>query len=146
MLRTALLVLVLLLPFSSPILAQDESAIDRLNAATRNLNQQQKVLLEYRFKPGDEMRWKVEHTASTKTQIAGTMEETSSRSQSTKLWKVTDVDSKGNMQFVHSVEQVEMWQKIGEDDPITFNSESDEFAPDEFAGLIGTIRIHAKGG
>ena len=119
--------------------AQDETSTDRAMSAAERLSQKQKFKLAYRFLVDDQLRWNVEHTASTKAQIAGTLEETSSRSQSTKLWKVVDVDATGNMRFVHSIESVQMWQKIGEEDPVTFNSATDESAPVEFAGILEKI-------
>ena len=128
--------------FGSPIgfsNAQDESATDRIKSVTEHLNKKQKYKLAYQFKADDQLRWDVEHTASTKAQIAGTMEETSSRSQSAKLWKVVDVDATGNMRFVHSIESVQMWQKIGDDEPVTFDSRTDESAPAEFAGILEKI-------
>lgn len=118
---------------------QDESATDRVKSATEHLNKKQKYKLAYQFKADDQLRWDVEHTASTKAQIAGTLEETSSRSQSTKLWKVVNVDATGNMRFVHSIESVKMWQKIGDDEPVTFDSSTDESAPAEFAGILEKI-------
>jgi len=118
---------------------QDESATDRVKSAIEHLNKKQKYKLAYQFKADDQLRWEVEHTASTKAQIAGTLEETSSRSQSTKLWKVVNVDATGNMRFVHSVESVKMWQKIGDDEPVTFDSSTDESAPAEFAGILEKI-------
>ena len=118
---------------------QDESALDRVKSATDHLNQKQKYKLTYQFKLNDQLRWDVEHTASTKAQIAGTLEETSSRSQSAKLWKVVNVDATGNMRFVHSIESVKMWQKIGDEEPVTFDSKTDESSPTEFSGILEKI-------
>lgn len=111
----------------------DESSTRQAaDRAAANLVAKQKFDLKYRFKPGEEVRWSVEHTASTKTQIAGKHETTSSRTNSTKLWKVSSIDKVGNITFVHSVESTSLWQKIGDEEPKSFDSESNEEVPDEF--------------
>jgi hypothetical protein len=120
--------------------------------ATSKANQGQEHLLEYRFKKGQQIRWTVEHVASTRTQMAGESEKTSSRSESVKLWEVTSVDSLGQMTFDHKIESVNMWQKIGDQDPVTFDSNKDDEAPLEYESLaeqigdvIATVSINATG-
>ncbi|MCH2179264.1 MAG: hypothetical protein MK106_10720 [Mariniblastus sp.] len=133
------LTLTVILGAAGILAAQDDTVTDRVKSATEHLNQKQKFKLMYRFEAEDQLRWDVEHTASTKAQIAGTLEETSSRSQSKKLWKVVNVDATGNMRFVHSIESVKMWQKIGDEEPVTFNSLTDKTTPAEFAGITEKI-------
>ena len=133
------LTLTVILGAAGILAAQDDTVTDRVKSATEHLNQKQKFKLMYRFEAEEQLRWDVEHTASTKAQIAGTLEETSSRSQSKKLWKVVNVDATGNMRFVHSIESVKMWQKIGDEEPVTFNSLTDKTTPAEFAGITEKI-------
>jgi hypothetical protein len=89
-------------------------------------------LLQYKMQKGETVRWDVEHVATTKTRMAGEMEETSSRSISRKAWKVLDVDATGDMTFSHSIESVDMWQQIGNDEPIAYNSKLDKEVPYEY--------------
>jgi hypothetical protein len=96
-------------------------------------------LLQYKLRKGETVRWDVEHHASTKTRMAGESEETSSRSVSRKAWKVIDVDDEGNMTFSHSIEAVDMWQKIGDDEAIAYNSKSDEKAPYEYEATAARL-------
>lgn len=117
----------------------NSSASDRVQSAAQKLQQQQKFLLSYKFKQGEEIRWDVEHVASTKAQISGKDETTSSRTQSRKLWAVSSIDSVGNITFVHSVESTSLWQQIGEEDPVAYDSQSDEEPPMEFAGATDMI-------
>ncbi len=117
----------------------DESVSELISRATKNANSKQKFQLAYKMQKGQELRWTVEHVASTKTQIAGESEATSSRSQSTKLWKVSSVDSLGNMTFVHTVESVNMWQRIGESEPVTYNSLTDKEVPLEYDSVTSKI-------
>lgn len=128
------------------------SVSESVERATDNVNRKQKYLLAYRFKKGDKVRWTVEHIASTRTQMAGDSEETSSRSQSVKLWDVTSVDSLGQMTFDHKIESVDMWQKIGDQDPVTYDSKKDKEAPLEYESIsdkigttIATVSINPAG-
>ena len=116
---------------------QQESAKDRVARATENMNRKQVYQLVYKLQKGETIRWTVEHVASTKTRMAGETEETSSRSESTKVWNVSSVDSLGNITFVHSIEAVKMWQKIGDTDPVAYDSRSDKEIPAEYRVRFG---------
>ena len=128
------------------------SADDRIERATKNMGSKQQYLLAYKLLKGETVRWTVEHVASTKTQMSGETEETSSRSLSTKVWTVSNIDTVGNMTFDHSIEGVDMWQKIGDDEPVTYNSRTDKVAPFEYESIaeklgrsLATISIAADG-
>ena len=117
----------------------NQASVNRAKQAARKLENAQQFLLKYKFQSGEEVRWNVEHSATTKTQIAGNSESTSSRSKSTKLWKVSNVDKLGNITFVHSVENSSLWQQIGDDDPVMYDSRSDKEVPQEFSGASQMI-------
>lgn len=114
---------------------QQKSAQERVTRASENMNRKQVYKLVYKLQKGETIRWTVEHVASTKTRMAGETEETSSRSESTKAWKVSSVDSLGNITFVHSIEAVKMWQKIGETEPVAYDSRNDEEVPAEYESV-----------
>jgi len=122
----------------APAVAQDtqkqESAADRIARATKKINGTQKYKLAYNLKKGDEIRWDFEQVVSTKFQMAGFTEESSSRSKNRKLWKVANVDRLGNMTFAYTVESIEMWTQTGEGEPISYNSQSDEEVPELYTG------------
>ncbi len=122
-------------PAFAQVKTQSESAADRVARATNNINRKQVYQLAYKLEKGETIRWTVEHVASTKTQLAGETEETSSRSESTKVWNVSSVDKLGNITFVHSIEAVKMWQKIGETDPVAYDSRTDTEVPDEYQSV-----------
>ncbi|MEM9411511.1 MAG: hypothetical protein AAGA30_10380 [Planctomycetota bacterium] len=117
----------------------DQKLSERTRVAAENLAKKQKYELKYRFEQGEEIRWNVEHVASTKAQIAGKHEETSSRTQSKKLWRVKNIDSRGNITFVHSVESIVFWQKLGDEEPISYDTESGEPTPESFAPAVEKI-------
>lgn len=115
------------------------SAADRIARAAKKINQKQTYQLAYNLKKGDELRFNVEHVVSTKFRMAGEVEESSSRSETTKLWKVANTDSLGNITFVYSIEAINMWQKVGEADPVSYNSKTDKEIPDEYKGVAQNV-------
>ena len=133
--------LVVIVGFSvNELFAQtDKTARQAADQAVKKLAGKEKFELKYKFKAGEEVRWGVEHKATTKTQIAGTLEESSSRTKSVKLWKIKSIDKLGNISFVHSVESTELWQQVGDAEPVAFDSKSGKEAPEEFAPAMDTI-------
>lgn len=117
----------------------DHTARRAADRAVKKLADKEKFELKYKFDVGEEVRWDVEHKATTKTQIAGTLEKSSSRTKSVKLWKIKSIDKLGNISFVHSVESTELWQQVGDAEPISFDSKSKDKAPEEFAPAMETI-------
>jgi hypothetical protein len=96
-------------------------------------------LLRYKFAAGETVRWKVVHLGTTETKIKGNTQTAKSRSVSTKCWRVTDVDDAGNMTFTHSVERVEMWQKLSDRPQVSYDSAEDEEAPQEYQHVAQTV-------
>ena len=126
--------------FNAQSLAQTkQSAREEADKAVNRLAKQAKYDLNYRFDVGEKIRWSVEHVATTKTQIAGKHETSSSRTNSTKLWEIKSIDKLGNITFVHSVESMALWQKVGEDEPISFDSKSSDEVPEEFLAANGMV-------
>lgn len=114
-------------PPSPPAKQVDVDAL--INKAANAAAAQQQYELKYRFTKGATLRWQVEHTATTKTHMAKDTEEMSSRSQSVRAWKVLSVDAKGNMVFEHSIESLNAWEKVGDTEPIAYNSQTDKTPP-----------------
>lgn len=136
-------VVALILVGTSSILgAQDESepkfrqALDR---ATKTAAQIQRFELRYQFTPGQEFRWKVEDVSTNKTTAANLSEIMSSRSQSTAIWKVLGVDSLGRATLEQTIERVSMWQKNGEQAPISYESGQNSKPPMEFESIAAKV-------
>ncbi|WP_153555783.1 hypothetical protein [Roseimaritima sediminicola] len=109
-------------------------------------------LMRYKLQAGEELRFRVEHLANTKTRLDNADTTSSVRTVSTKVWRVTDVNDEGEMTFEHFIESVEMSQKNGDADEILWSSDSGEEAPRAFRGIaeqlgktISTIRINDQG-
>lgn len=134
MTRIVIYLVVALMPLvaAQTVQAQEKSAATRVAAAAERLNKRQTYELKYKFKKGEKVRWSVEHVASTKIQMEGETEESSSRSVTQKCWSVRNVDVHGNITFVHSIEAINAWQKVGEEKPVKYNSRKDAEAPEEY--------------
>lgn len=109
-------------------------------------------LLRYKFSEGEQIRWKVEHLATTETTIQGNTQTSKSRSGSTKVWKVTKVDNEGNITFTHSIDSVDMWQQVSDRPEIRYNSDEDQDVPEVYEHVaktvgvpLATIQISSKG-
>jgi hypothetical protein len=133
------LTLYCLVPIS---IADDDAKTLRaeLDAAKQKLTAVQ-VTLQYKFAKGETLRWKVEHLGATETTIQGNTQTSESRSISIKVWRITGVDSKGNMTLTHSVASVDMWQKLSDRPEIRYNSKMDKTAPTEYEHVAKTIGI-----
>lgn len=128
----------------SPVVGQvsdktQERFEDRVARATNKINQNQTYDLAYKLKKGEEIRWEFEQVVTTKFQMAGEVEESSSRSENTKLWKVVNVDQLGNMTFAYTIEWVKMFTKVGETDPVSYDSKTDKEVPDLYAGTADDV-------
>jgi hypothetical protein len=60
---------------------------------------------------------------------------------STKLWRVESISEEGNVTFTHSVESVEMWQKLSDRPEVRYNSKKDTSVPSEYEQVASTIGV-----
>jgi len=101
----------------------------------------EKYLLRYKFEPGETIRWEVEHRAQIRTTVSGTTQTAETVSSSVKVWQVSDVDSAGRATFVHSVESVDMRQKLTGRQEVSYNSTTDEKPPLGFEDVAEAVGI-----
>ncbi len=119
--------------------SKSQSVTDQIERATDKVNKNQVYQIEYKLKKGEEIRWNFEHVVTTKFQMAGEVEESSSRSENVKLWKVANVDQLGNITFAYTIESVKMWQQVGDTDPVSYDSKTDKEIPQEYAGTADEV-------
>ena len=133
MLIRLLVMLLAVVALATNTFAQDSNS-DTNQAAriAKRFEKKQTYELRYKLKPGDKIDFLFEQVASTKTRMSGEEENTTSRSQTAKQWEVKNVDSLGNMTFALKWISVNMWQQIGDDEPIKYNSKTDTKVPDEY--------------
>lgn len=124
--------------FCSMLWSADDDLQAQLEAATRKITSRE-YLLKYKFRAGETIRWQVLHNASTETRIQGNTQTSQARSKSIKLWKITDVDAKGQITFIHMIESVDMWQKLSDQPELSYNSRTDRKPPLLYEDVADTV-------
>jgi hypothetical protein len=97
--------------------------------------------LRYRFTVGEVIRWEVEHRAKTDTNVAGSEQTVDTTSKSVKAWRVKRVDADGSATFVHSVEWIDMSQRLTGRDEVCYNSKTDEEPPTVFQQVAKSVGV-----
>lgn len=117
-------------PATSPAPAVEEKAPQ---AGTKSYK------LRYKFKPGETLRWEVEHRAKVRSTVQDTTQTAETISTSIKIWKVDAVDGDANAVITHSVERVDMTQKFDGRQDIHYTSESDTPPPPGFEQVAKAV-------
>ncbi len=95
--------------------------------------------LAYRMKVGQNIRSQIVHLVSMDTKIEGEFESLKSRSVSTRVFQISNVDDQGNMTFVHLVEDAELWQKVTGKDEVRYDSKRNEVVPESYIKVAEAI-------
>ncbi|TWT31590.1 DUF6263 family protein [Blastopirellula retiformator] len=82
--------------------------------------------LKYKLAEGDVLRSKVTHLVNVTTKIQGNSQTAQSRTVSTKNWKVEKIDDEGNITLVHSIEDLQLWNKVTDRPEQVYDSTSPE--------------------
>jgi hypothetical protein len=98
-----------------------------------------RYILEHKLVPGQLLRSRTVHYANTHTRILGVEDISESRTTSDKVWEVKEVTPDGLMTFEYRIEAVDMSQRVGDGEEVTFNSRVDKEAPPVFARVAETI-------
>jgi hypothetical protein len=85
--------------------------------------------LEYRFRRGETVTMAVSHRARTETTISGATQWTDTATDSTKRWKVIEVDGEGRATIEHSVDDVTMSSRSSDQGELRFTSKGEDPAP-----------------
>ena len=109
-------------------------------------------LLRYKFTRGETLRWEVEHQAEVRMTVSASTQTADTFSKSVKLWTVLEADKQGRVKFIHSVDRVQMRQKLTGRDEVTYDSTTDKEAPVGFQDVaksvgkpLSSIRMDAMG-
>lgn len=125
-----------LLLFPLIALGDDAPASDAAPSANET-----KHLLRYKFQPGENLRWNVVHRVKVNTTVSGTAQTAETTSTSVKLWKVLPAKKEGTYRFEHSVERVEMRQKLTGREEIVYNSQTDVAPPIGFEDAAKNVGV-----
>jgi hypothetical protein len=129
---------------SGAAFAADKPSADKTapeKSAARKEAPAAKHLLRYKFLPGEIIRWQVEHRAQVRTTVSGTTQTAETYSGSVKVWQVSNVGPKGEATFVHSVESIDMRQKLTGRQEVTYNSQTDATAPPGFEAAAKSVGV-----
>ena len=138
----AVLVGWLIAALSSWVAAQQDSAPSTLEQQLERATKQvltESYQLQYKLKAGDRLAYRVEHVATVDTTIQGNRQTSKSRSVSTKVWQVDQIDDNGKIHFTHSVQDVDMWSQVNGRQPIRYQSRQDQEPPPEYATVAQTV-------
>ncbi|MEN1681177.1 MAG: hypothetical protein AAGJ46_16440 [Planctomycetota bacterium] len=97
--------------------------------------------LRYKFKPGDVIRYEVDHRADIQSTMEKTTQRAQTRSQSLKAWKVIDVLASGEMEMQNVVERVRMTNRLPDRAEQVFDSTKDETPPPGFADAAKAVGV-----
>jgi hypothetical protein len=97
--------------------------------------------LLYKFRPGNILRYSVEHNASIRSTIDEITQAAQTKTESVKLWKVTDVLPLGDIEFMNVVERVHMVNQLPDRDPVEYDSEKDKQAPAGFEDAAKAVGV-----
>ena len=107
--------------------------------ATKDSQVVKKYELQYRLTEGELIRSRVVHLVSMDTKIDGEFENLKSRSVSTRVFQVEEVDQEGNITLIHRVEDAELWQKVTGQAEVRYNSRTDEIVPENYERIAASI-------
>jgi hypothetical protein len=124
----------------------------RLVSRQTPVESSEKHLLQYKFKEGEVIKTQVTHLAQTLAKIEDNEQPSSSRTVSTKTWKIIGVDAEGAITFEHSVQNVDASQQVGVQDEVRYNSTDKAEVPVQFKEVdakvdqvISTITMKPNG-
>jgi len=113
----------------------------RIGLASPARAEEEKHVLQYKFKMGEVLRYGVKHTANIRSTIEGTSQEAESQSESIKAWKVTDVLPGGEMEFIHVVEVVRMSNRVPNRALVEYDSQRDATPPPGFEQAASAVGV-----
>lgn len=109
-------------------------------------------VLRYKLQPGQQLTYRVVHSAKTKVRMNDTDESSTMHTTSVRTWTVTDVNAEGVMTFDHTIDSVVMTQQAGDEEAVRWDSRQDETPPPQFervaaklGEVLDTIEINPQG-
>ena len=97
--------------------------------------------LRYKLATGDVLRYDVTHRASIRSTIDQTTQAAQTKTDSVKLWKVTDVLPNGDIEFMNVVERVHMVNQLPDRDPTEYDSARDKTPPPGFEDAARAVGV-----
>jgi hypothetical protein len=124
---------------AGPLTAADEPAALRQPVEAVRPPTAPTSLLQYKFRPGQEVYYHTVHATRLTTQKNETSENTENESKALKHFRVVSVDDKGVAVLESYLDRVRMWYRFGDNPPIEYNSESAAPIPRGFGEIQSSI-------
>jgi len=109
--------------------------------ATGAATAEETVRLEYRFRPGEEVPMTVAHRALTETTVAGTRQTVETATDSTRRWRVVEVDDSGRTTIESSVHDVTMTSRTSDRGELRWNSRAADPPPPGYETLTDNLGV-----
>ncbi len=97
--------------------------------------------LRYKFKPGETIRWKVEHRSKVRATITRSTQTTETLSISMKVWQISAVKPDGTATFENSVEWVDMRQTLTGRSEVHYDSRTGKKPPPGFETAAKSVGV-----
>jgi hypothetical protein len=97
--------------------------------------------LRYKLSAGDVLRYDVMHRASIRSTIDQTTQAAQTKTDSVKLWKITDVLPNGDIEVMNVVESVRMVNQLPDHDPTEYDSTRDTTPPPGFEDAARAVGV-----
>jgi hypothetical protein len=97
--------------------------------------------LRYKYAIGDVLRYDVTHRASIRSTIDQTTQAAQTKTDSVKLWKITDVLPNGDIELMNVVERVRMVNQLPDRDPTEYDSTRDTTPPPGFEDAARAVGV-----
>jgi hypothetical protein len=97
--------------------------------------------LRYKLSSGDVLRYDVSHRASIRSTIDQTTQAAQTKTDSVKLWKITDVLPNGDIEVMNVVERVHMVNQLPDHDPAEYDSARDTTPPPGFEDAARSVGV-----
>jgi len=101
----------------------------------------QKYTLRYKFRPGETIRWEVEHRSMVRATVSRNTQTTETLSASVNVWRVGDVQPDGTATFEHRVEWIDMRQKLTGRGEVHYDSRTGTKAPVGFEDAAKAVGV-----
>jgi hypothetical protein len=102
---------------------------------------EQTYTFRYRFRPGETLRWNVEHHTAVRNTISGQTQTAETDTRSVKAWRVRRVQPDGSAVFEIVVESVDMRNRLAGCDEVRYNSKTDKKPPPGFEGAPAAVGV-----
>jgi hypothetical protein len=106
-----------------------------------SIRAEEKYSLRYKFHAGETLRWNVEQRTDMRTTVSKSTQDTETASFSMKVWRVKEVQPDGIAVFEHSVEWIDMRQKLSGASEVTYDSRKDKEAPPGFQDVASAVGV-----